>query len=116
MLQDQTLFSNAYVGLAPYRSEFYLTPPQNAFTLGAIRWTDNLAVHEFRHVQQYSNFNKGLSRLASFFLGEQGRAVANAAAIPDWFFEGDAVFNETKLTRQGRGTLPLFLSSYQSLY
>lgn len=116
VLQDQTLFSNAYVGLAPYRSEFYLTPPQNAFTLGAVRWTDNLAVHEFRHVQQYSNFNKGLSRLASFFLGEQGRAVANAAAIPDWFFEGDAVFNETKLTRQGRGTLPLFLSSYQSLY
>ncbi len=116
VLQSQTLLSNAYVGLAPYRSEFYLTPPQDAFELGAVNWADNLAVHEFRHVQQYSNFNKGLSNAASWLFGEQGRAVANAAAVPDWFFEGDAVFNETKLTRQGRGTLPLFLSSYQSLF
>ena len=116
VLQSQTLLSNAYVSLAPYRSEFYMTPPQDAFELGAVNWTDNLAIHEFRHVQQYSNFNKGLSKLASFFFGEQGLAVANAAAIPDWFFEGDAVFNETKLSKQGRGTLPLFLSSYQSLF
>ncbi len=116
ILQSQTLLSNAYVSLAPYRSEFYMTPPQDAFELGAVNWTDNLAIHEFRHVQQYSNFNKGLSKLASFFFGEQGLAVANAASIPDWFFEGDAVFNETKLSKQGRGTLPLFLSSYQSLF
>ena len=116
VLHNQTLLSNAYVGLAPYRSEFYLTPPQNPFELGAVNWADNLAVHEFRHVQQYSNFNKGFSKFASVVLGEQGQAIANAAAVPDWFFEGDAVFNETKLTRQGRGTLPLFLSSYQSLY
>ncbi len=116
VLHNQTLLSNAYVGLAPYRSEFYLTPPQNPFELGAVNWADNLAVHEFRHVQQYSNFNKGVSKFASILLGEQGQAIANAAAVPDWFFEGDAVFNETKLTRQGRGTLPLFLSSYQSLY
>jgi hypothetical protein len=31
VLQNQTLLSNGYVGLAPYRSEFYTTPPQNAF-------------------------------------------------------------------------------------
>jgi hypothetical protein len=116
VIQDQTLVSNGYVGLAPYRSEFYVTPPQNAFELGAVNWTDNLAVHEFRHVQQYSNFNTGLSKVASFILGEQGQAVANAAAVPDWFFEGDAVYNETKLTQQGRGTLPFFMSSYQTLF
>ncbi len=115
VLQNQTLFSNAYVALAPYRSEFYITPPQNPFELGAVSWTDNLAVHEFRHVQQYSNFNKGLSRVASFILGEQGQAVANALAVPDWFFEGDAVFSETQLTQQGRGSLPSFFSAYQSL-
>jgi hypothetical protein len=116
VLQNQTLFSNGYVGLAPYRSEFYLTPLQDPFQLGAVSWADQLAVHEFRHVQQYSNFDKGLSRLAHIILGEQGEVVANAISIPDWFFEGDAVFNETKLTQQGRGTLPLFISSYQSLY
>lgn len=116
VLQNQTMISNAYVGLAPYRSEFYTTPPQNAFQLGAVNWMDNLAVHEFRHVQQYSNFNKGLSKLAGYVLGEQGQLLANAMSVPDWFFEGDAVFNETRFTRQGRGALPLFLSSYQSLF
>lgn len=115
LLHNQLLTSNAYVGLAPYRSEFYLQPPRNPFELGAVYWTDNLAIHEFRHVEQYSNFNNGLSKLASVFLGEQGRAVANAASIPDWLFEGDAVFNETKLSRQGRGVLPLFLSHYRAL-
>ena len=115
VLQNQTLVSNGYVTLAPFRSEFYTTPPQNAFELGAVSWTDNLALHEFRHLQQYSNFNKGGSKLASVFFGEQGLSVANALAVPDWFFEGDAVFNETKLSTQGRGTMPLFLSSYQSL-
>ncbi|MEO7532089.1 MAG: hypothetical protein ABIS69_11775, partial [Sediminibacterium sp.] len=116
VIQNQTLVSNGYVGLAPYRSEFYTNPPQNAFGLGAVSWTDNLALHEFRHVQQYSNFNKGLSKAATFLFGEQGQLVANAAAVPDWFFEGDAVFNETKLSPQGRGVLPLFLASYQSLF
>ncbi|MES2005044.1 MAG: hypothetical protein V4450_11015 [Bacteroidota bacterium] len=115
VLQNQTLVSNGYVGLAPYRSEFYTAPPQNPFELGAVSWTDNLALHEFRHVQQYSNFNKGLSKIASVILGEQGQLVANAMAIPDWFFEGDAVFNETKLSQQGRGSLPSFFSGYQSL-
>lgn len=116
VLQNQGLLSNGYVGLAPYRSEWYTTAPQNTFSLGANTWTDILATHEFRHVQQYSNFNKGLSHVATFFLGQQGQLVANALAVPDWFFEGDAVYNETKLSKQGRGKLPLFLGSYQSLF
>ncbi len=115
VLQNQTLISNGYVALAPFRSEFYTTPPQDAFDLGSVNWMDNLAIHEFRHVQQYNNFNKGLSNFATYILGEQGQSVANAMSVPDWFFEGDAVFNETKLSQQGRGALPLFLSSYQSL-
>lgn len=116
VLQNETLLSNGYVGLGPYRSEFYTTPTADAFSLGAVNWTDVLSVHEFRHVQQYSNFRKGISQFVSVLTGEEGLAVANSMAIPNWFFEGDAVFNETKLTRQGRGTLPLFFSDYQSLY
>lgn len=116
VIRNESLLSNGYVGLAPYRSEWYTTPPQHPFDLGAVRWTDNLALHEFRHVEQYSNFNKGLSHAARWFFGEQGQLVANAAAVPDWFFEGDAVFNETRFSRQGRGTLPLFLNGYRSLY
>lgn len=116
VLQHRSLIANAYVGLAPFRSELYTTAPQNAFGLGAVDWVTNLAIHEFRHVQQYSNFNKGLSKLASVILGEEGQAVANAASIPDWFFEGDAVYAETMFTRQGRGSLPQFFSAYQSIY
>ncbi|MBW0161629.1 MAG: hypothetical protein KXJ51_09585, partial [Sediminibacterium sp.] len=116
VLQHRTLISNGYVGLAPFRSELYTTAPQNAFNLGAADWLSNLAIHEFRHVQQYSNFNKGLSKLASLILGEEGQAVANATSIPDWFFEGDAVYTETQYTRQGRGSLPKFFSAYQSLH
>lgn len=116
VLQHRSLFSNAYVGLAPFRSEFYTTAPQNAFELGAFDWVSNLAIHEYRHVQQYGNFKKGVSKLASVILGEEGQAVANAASIPDWFFEGDAVYSETLLTQQGRGKLPEFFNGYQSLY
>jgi hypothetical protein len=116
VLQSGRTESNAYVGLAPWRSEFYTIPPQDPFAMGAVNWIDNLTIHEFRHVQQYSNFNKGLSKFASTILGEQGQALANSAAIPDWFFEGDAVYNETKFSPQGRGKLALFMSSYKSVF
>jgi hypothetical protein len=116
VLQNQTTVSNAYVGLGPYRSEFYLFAPQNSFSLGALNWVDNLSIHEYRHVEQYSNFNVGLSKVASVLFGQQGQALANAAAVPNWFFEGDAVFNETSLSRQGRGRLPNFFNGFKSLY
>jgi hypothetical protein len=116
VLQKDATISNAFVALGPYRSEYYLTPPQNAFELGAQNWPDNLAIHEFRHVQQYNNFNIGLSKATSVLFGENGRALANSASVPDWFFEGDAVYNETLLSKQGRGRLPLFFNRYKSLY
>ena len=116
VLQANNTFSNAYVGLAPYRSEFYLTTPQNPFSLGSLRWADNLAVHEFRHVEQYSNFNHGLSKAFSVLFGEEGQAFANSLAVPDWFFEGDAVWNETSFSQQGRGRLPENFNGYKSLY
>jgi len=116
VLQNQTTQSNAYVGLAPWRSEFFLTPQLNSFQLGSLRWADNLAIHEYRHVQQYMNYRKGLSKLAYILLGEEGQAIANGAAIPNWFFEGDAVFQETAVSAQGRGRLPYFLNAYRSLW
>ncbi len=116
VLQNQTTVTNGYVSLGPYRSEFFLFAPQSSFDLGALNWADRLAIHEYRHIQQYSNFNVGLAKAFTFFLGQEGQAVANAMAIPDWFFEGDAVFNETALTTQGRGRLPDFFNGYQSLF
>ena len=115
VLQAENTLSNAYVGLGPYRSEFYMTPPQNPFALGANNWADQLAIHEFRHAQQYSNFNVGLSKLGSVFGGQYGRAIANSMAVPDWFWEGDAIWNETVHTSQGRGRIPYFFNAYKSL-
>ena len=116
VLHNQTIFSNGFVTLGPWRSEFFLTPEQNAFELGSMNWPDLLSIHEYRHVEQYSNFNIGLSHAMHILFGQNGQALANAAAIPDWFFEGDAVYNETLLSEQGRGRLPLFLNGYKSLY
>ncbi len=48
--------------------------------------------------------------------GEEGYALAVNASIPDWFFEGDAVYNETVLSKQGRGRLPLFMNAYPALW
>ncbi|HYJ62617.1 MAG TPA: hypothetical protein VEV62_02655, partial [Parafilimonas sp.] len=61
VLHNQTTFSNAFVALAPWRSEFFITSPQNAFELGGLSWNDLLSFHEYRHAEQYSNFNIGLS-------------------------------------------------------
>ncbi|MDE1193396.1 MAG: hypothetical protein PW786_14815 [Arachidicoccus sp.] len=116
VLQNQMTYSNGYVGLAPFRSEFYLMPPMDVTPLGAQFWANNLAIHEFRHVEQYNNFNVGLSHAFKIVFGENGQAFANAFTVPDWFFEGDAVYNETLLSKQGRGRLPFFMNAFKALY
>ena len=116
VLQNQTTIANAYVGLAPFRSEFYLTPEQNSFDIGSLPWAAQLSIHEFRHVQQYNNFDVGFSHFLRALFGEGGQALGNDLAVPNWFFEGDAVFNETLVSDQGRGRLPWFFNGYRALW
>lgn len=116
LMQNQTTVPNAYVQLAPFRSEFYLTPSQNSFDIGSLPWDEQLAIHEFRHVQQYNNFNVGLSHALRIIFGEGGQAVGNELSVPNWFFEGDAVFNETHVSDQGRGRLPYFFNGFRALW
>src|ERR1043165_919437 len=87
VLQTQTTISNGYVSLAPFRSEFYLTPSLDNFDIGSINWPEELAVHEFRHVEQFNNFRNGISKLAYYLFGDEGLSVAVNAAVPDWLFE-----------------------------
>ena len=115
VVQTENTQSNGYVSLGPWRSELYMTPPQDPFRLGANNWTDLLAIHEFRHAQQYANYNVGLSKVGTILGGQYGRAVANNMAIPNWFWEGDAVWNETVHSAQGRGRVPLFYNEYKVL-
>lgn len=116
VLQNQTIIPNGYVGLAPFRSEFQLTPEQNSFELGSLPWPKMLAIHEYRHVQQYDNFRVGLSGAMYYLFGEGGQALANSLAVPNWFWEGDAVYQETLVSDQGRGRLPYFFNGYRSMW
>ena len=116
VLQPLPTEANGYVSLGPFRSEFFLTPQQNSFELGSLPWHKTLALHEFRHVQQYSNFRNGLSKAFYIVFGEEGQALANSLVIPDWFYEGDAVYQETLMSNQGRGRLPFFFNDYRSLW
>ncbi len=116
VLQNQTTIPNAYVRLAPVMSELYMTPGQDNFSTGSIRWDDNLIIHENRHMQQLGNFNKGFTKVFSFFLGQEGQLFANGLTIPDYFFEGDAVWQETLVSAQGRGRMPSFYNGFKSLW
>jgi uncharacterized pyridoxamine 5'-phosphate oxidase family protein len=116
VLQNQTTIPNAYVRMAPVISELYMTPGQDNFTVGSLRWDDNLIIHEERHIQQFSNFNKGVSKLFSFFLGQEGELLATGIFLNNYFFEGDAVWQETLVSKQGRGRMPAFYNGFKSLW
>lgn len=116
VMHKNTTLANGYVALGPFRSEYYLIPGSNLFEFGATPWWQTLAVHEYRHVHQYSNFNRGLSRIASVIFGQEGQAAFNALAIPEWFFEGDAVHSETIETTQGRGRAPYFFNGFKAIW
>lgn len=116
VFQNQGTVANGYAALGPFRSEFYLTPRQNSFELGSMPWHKTLALHEYRHIQQFNNFRKGLSKAFYVFFGEEGQSLANSIAVPDWFWEGDAVYQETVLSNQGRGRIPYFFNAYRSLW
>jgi hypothetical protein len=116
VLQNQTIIPNGYVGLAPFRSEFEVTPEQNSFDLGSLPWNKLLAIHEYRHVMQYNNFRVGVSKAFYYIFGQGGQALANSLAVPNWFWEGDAVYQETLVSEQGRGRLPYFFNGYHALW
>ena len=109
VLHNQTIIPNGFVGIAPFRSEFFATPPQSANLLGTVDWLDALAVHEYRHALQFSNAKVGITKLFYIFQGGNGWGLAASAAIPSWFWEGDATIMETALSKGGRGRAP-FLS------
>ena len=115
ILQTPNMTVNGYVGLGPFRSEFYVTPPQTFSRLSNTDWVDLLSIHEFRHVQQTSNERRGLTRLASLIQGQLGWAALSGIATPNWFAEGDAVVAETALTPSGRGRTPAFSKDLRAL-
>ncbi len=115
VLQNRTVNANGYVALAPFRSEFFGTPPASSLFVGATNWLDLLAVHEYRHVQQYTNARRGIVKWLSWLQGESIWAGLNALVLPNWYYEGDAVITETALTQSGRGRSPFFTLEQRAL-
>ena len=114
ILHNQSLISNAYVALGPRRSEWGLTAPQTSFA-GSTDWLTLLGFHEYSHVMQLDKSRTGLSKALWGLTGDYGLSVANALALPPWFWEGDAVGMETQFTQGGRGRLPEFHMPYRAL-
>jgi hypothetical protein len=106
--------SNGFVRYAPYHSKFFTMAPQYPF-LGTIDWLDGLTIHEYRHVMQLNGGTKGITKLLKYSLGETYWAMAMNLAVPDWFFEGDAIMQETALSYSGRGRMPEFRVHYNSI-
>mgnify|MGYP000905971821 CR=1 FL=1 len=115
VLQNQTINPNGYVALAPFRSEFYATPPASNLFLGSINWLDVLSIHEYRHALQYMNTKRGITNLVYIAQGESGWSFMNSLSIPNWYFEGDAVITETALSLSGRGRSPFFTLEQRAL-
>lgn len=115
VLRANSVVSNAYVGLAPFKSAFFLNPSQNSFALGSLPWTYLLSIHEYQHVLQFSNTLYGPTKWAYWFGGDLAWGTIVSITTPNWFFEGDAVRAETEYSRQGRGRIPYFLNGFRQM-
>lgn len=112
ILHTENMFSNGYVTWAPRREELVMTPPISSY---ALTWSKQLAVHEWRHVAQISALRRGVTKVASWFLGEAGVA-AGLFATPLWILEGDATLAETQFAEYGRGLQPDFTVGYRAMF
>ena len=105
---------NGYVTLAPRRSEWFASSMFIPF-VGTTEWYQTLAIHEYRHVNQFDHFNTGGTRVLYYLMGETGWQLAAGLTLPSWYLEGDAVWSETKYTDGGRGRSPRFISRLKAL-
>ncbi|WP_010134106.1 TolB-like translocation protein [Ochrovirga pacifica] len=116
VLRSKTVESNGFVTVSPFRSEFFNVAPTTFSSLGTTDWISTLAIHEYRHVQQFLNHKAGATKVLYYLFGESGWGLGSVLAVPNWYFEGDAVIMETALTQSGRGRLPKFTALQRALY
>ena len=115
VLQNRQGFSNGFVTIGPLRSEFFTISPQDYNSLGNVDWLEHLAVHEYRHMVQFSKaYSTVFNKLNYWLFGEYGIGTWASLAAPSWFWEGDAVGIETSMTATGRGRTPNFSMAYKA--
>ncbi len=114
IIRPETSQPNGFVTLGPRRSEWFSSSMYSPF-LGGLEWYQALSIHEYRHVLQYDYSRKGIIKFLDLALGDSGYSAGLFLGLPSWFFEGDAVWAETKYTDAGRGRSPRFLARLKSL-
>ena len=112
IIHNHAMQSNGYVSWAPRRVELFPLPGQDNLPMHPAR---QLAVHEAAHVLQLGSLNgKGLGRALTWLIGEQAVGLA-AVEVPNWAFEGDAVYAETATGLSGRGRSNVFIRGARAL-
>lgn len=102
---------NAFAAPFPWRIEVFLTEPQDNWLGSGDEFLRVLIVHEFTHIAHMRK-KRGLTRATYFLLGDN--AFLWHKITPLWFQEGIATYNETYLTRGGRGRNPRFLMEFNA--
>ena len=107
LMPNLPAISNGYTTLFPYMMLWYPLPFDNCSDIGLSEWYQALAVHEYRHIVQYQANNHYFTKLASILTGAYARAALRYS-VPEWWYEGDAVYAETVLSSGGRGRIATF--------
>lgn len=111
VIHPENFRSNGLVMWLPRRVEFLTSPAVDGYSMP---WYKQLAAHEYRHAVQYNNTNRGVIRVLSYALGQQGSTVG-LLCLPIWMMEGDAVMSETEMSSFGRGLQPSFTIEYRAM-
>ena len=111
VMHPENFQSNGLVMYLPKRVEFLTSPAIEGYSMP---WYKQLVAHEYRHAVQYNNLNRGVVRVLSYVLGQQGSTIG-MLFMPIWALEGDAVMSETMMSSFGRGLQPSFSIGYRAM-
>ncbi|PIP95996.1 MAG: hypothetical protein COW00_06840 [Bdellovibrio sp. CG12_big_fil_rev_8_21_14_0_65_39_13] len=114
IIRPEVAAPNGFVTMGPRRSEWFSSSSFSNF-VGSSEWYQTLAIHEYRHVNQFDFYDGGFVSIANLLFGDYGRQIVLYTGLQPWFLEGDAVWAETKYTDAGRGRSPYFLARLKSL-
>lgn len=111
IMHPYSSFSNGTSILAPRRIELF---PKQPISLETNEFVPQLIIHEVRHFAQMDQLNAGITKVASYILGEQAQSLVLGLHVPKWLLEGDAVLTETLLSHAGRGRIAGFIQPLRS--